>query len=138
MRIQFGHSRRTGWKREAHRISGRPPCEAPAIGKWLDGTPRTRIDGVLARSLLDRTAGRSIFTSNRLGGMHIRLHPSLSVVASLHPIYSIWHMNRDPVRFTPVSPWVGEAVLGSRPRLRVRTCRIAHGDAAFIFAQGRP
>jgi Putative DNA-binding domain len=71
---------------------------------------------------------------DRLAGMRIRLHPSLSVVASLHPIHSIWHMNRNPVRFTPVSPFVGEAVLIARPRLRVITRRITHGDAAFVFA----
>lgn len=73
------------------------------------------------------------FPSDRLCHIRVSLHQSLSVVASLHPIYSIWHMNRDPVRFTPMSPWVGEAVLISRPR-RVRTRRITHGDAVFIFA----
>jgi putative DNA-binding protein len=71
---------------------------------------------------------------DRLAGMRVRLHPSLSVVVSLHPIHSIWHMNRNPVRFTPASPFVSEAVLVSRPRLRVRTWRITHGDAAFVFA----
>jgi Putative DNA-binding domain len=96
----------------------------------------------LARALARRAAvvaslGPDAFaaaTLDRLGGMQVRLHPSLSVVASLHPIYSIWHMNRNPLRFTPASPFVSEAVLVSRPRLRVRTCGITHGDAAFIFA----
>jgi hypothetical protein len=64
----------------------------------------------------------------------VRLHPSLSIITSSHPIYSIWHMNRDPVRFTPASPWAKEAVLVARPRLKVRTQRITHGDAAFIHA----
>ena len=43
-------------------------------------------------------------------------------------------MNQDPVRFTPASPWAKEAVLVARPRLKVRTQRITHGDAAFIRA----
>jgi hypothetical protein len=69
-----------------------------------------------------------------LGGMRVVLHPSLAVIPSLHPIYSIWHMNQDPVRFTPVSPWVSEAVLVARPRQRVKTQLITHGDAAFLLA----
>ena len=56
------------------------------------------------------------------------------MLTSSHPIYSIWHMNQDPVRFTPASPWAKEAVLVARPRLKVRTQRITHGDAAFIRA----
>ena len=96
----------------------------------------------LARALARRAAvvpplGYDAFTAfavDRLGAVHVSLHPSLSVVASLHPIYSIWHMNRNPVRFTPVSPFVSEAVLVSRPRHRVKTCRITHGDAALVFA----
>jgi hypothetical protein len=71
---------------------------------------------------------------DRLGDTRVRLHPSLSIVTSSHPIYSIWHMNQDPVRFTPASPWAKEAVLVARPRLKVRTQGITHGTAAFIRA----
>jgi Putative DNA-binding domain len=70
--------------------------------------------------------------SDRLAETRVRLHPSLSIITSSHPIYSIWHMNQDPVRFTPASPWAKEAVLVARPRLKVRTQCITHGDAAFI------
>jgi hypothetical protein len=70
--------------------------------------------------------------ADRLGETRVRLHPSLSIITSSHPIYSIWHMNQDPVRFTPASPWAKEAVLVARPRLKVRTQCITHGDAAFI------
>ena len=71
---------------------------------------------------------------DRLGDIRVRLHPSPSIITSSNPIYSIWHMNQDPVRFTPASPWAKEAVLVARPRLKVRTQRITHGDAAFIRA----
>ena len=71
---------------------------------------------------------------DRLADTRVRLHPSLSIIKSSHPIYSIWHMNQDPVRFTPASPWAKEAVLVARPRLKVRTQRITHGDAAFVRA----
>ena len=66
--------------------------------------------------------------------MRVRLHPSLSIITSSYPIYSIWRINRDPVRFTPPQPWAAEAVLVARPRLKVRTQRITDGDVAFIRA----
>jgi Putative DNA-binding domain len=69
---------------------------------------------------------------DRLADTSVRLHPSLSIITSSHPIYSIWHMNQDPVRFTLA--WAKEAVLVARPRLKVRTQRITHGDAAFVRA----
>jgi Putative DNA-binding domain len=72
--------------------------------------------------------------ADRLAETRVRLHPSLSIITSPHPIYSIWHMNQDPVRFTPASPWAKEAVLVARPCLKVRTQCITHGDAAFIRA----
>jgi hypothetical protein len=72
--------------------------------------------------------------ADRLGETRVTLHPSLSIITSSHPIYSIWHMNQDPVRFTPASPWAKQAVLVARPRLKVRTQCITHGDAAFIRA----
>src|SRR5262249_47571907 len=49
--------------------------------------------------------------SDGLGELRVRLHPSLSIITSAHPVYSIWHMNQDPVRFSPASPWIREAVL---------------------------
>jgi Putative DNA-binding domain len=69
---------------------------------------------------------------DRLGELRIRLHPSVSVITSNHPIYSIWHVNQDPDRFVPISPFAREAVLIARPCLRVKTQRITHEIAAFI------
>jgi hypothetical protein len=68
-----------------------------------------------------------------LAEARVRLHPSLSIITSSYPIYSIWHINQDPVRFIPPL-WAKEAVLVARPRLKVRTQRITYGDAAFIRA----
>ena len=70
----------------------------------------------------------------RLGEARVRLHSSVSIITSSYPIYSIWRINRDPVRFTPPSPWAAEAVLVARPRLKVRTQCITQGDAAFMRA----
>jgi hypothetical protein len=71
---------------------------------------------------------------DRLGELTIGLHPSVSVIRSRHPIYSIWHVNQDPNRFVAISPFVGEAVLVARPHRRVKTQRITHETAAFICA----
>jgi hypothetical protein len=79
-------------------------------------------------------AAFAALSSEQLSETRVRLHPSLSIITSSHPIYSIWQMNQDPVRFTPASPWAKEAVLVARPRLKVRTRHITHGDAAFIRA----
>ena len=69
----------------------------------------------------------------RLGEARVRLHSSVSIITSSYPIYSIWRINRDPVRFTP--PWAAAAaVLVARPRLKVRTQCITQGDAAFMRA----
>src|ERR1700680_443340 len=40
--------------------------------------------------------------TDRLGGLRVTMHPSLCVIRSAHPIYSIWHINQDPERFVPV------------------------------------
>ena len=76
---------------------------------------------------------------DRVAELRIRLHPSISIIQSRHPIYSIWHLNQDPDRFVPILPFVSEAVLVARPYLRVKTQRITHDTAMFIcsLAAGR-
>jgi hypothetical protein len=79
----------------------------------------------------------STFTAvpaDQLPNLRIRLHPSVSIITSDHPIYSIWHINQDPDRFVPVSLFAREAVLVARPCLRVRTQCITHEIAEFIRA----
>jgi hypothetical protein len=70
----------------------------------------------------------------RLDGLRLRLHPSISIITSDYPIHSIWHVNQDPERFVPISPFVREAVLVARPYLRVKTQCITHAVAKFIRA----
>lgn len=71
---------------------------------------------------------------DQLPNLRVRLHPSVSVITSNHPIYSIWHINQDPDRFVPVSMFAREAVLVARPCLRVKTQCITHEIAQFIRA----
>ena len=63
-----------------------------------------------------------------------RLHPSVAIVMSQYPAFSIWRVNQNPDRVVPISPWAPEATLIARPFLRVETCRLSVGAARFIQA----
>lgn len=69
---------------------------------------------------------------DRLDAVRVRLHPSVSVVSSLHPAFSIWRVNQDPDHLIPVSPWGPEAALIARPHVRVETKAIPLATACFI------
>lgn len=69
---------------------------------------------------------------DRLDTVRVRLHPSVSVVHSLHPAFSIWRVNQDPDDLIPVSPWSPEAALIARPHFSVKTKAIPLATACFI------
>jgi hypothetical protein len=69
---------------------------------------------------------------DRLDAVQVRLHPSVSVVSSAHPAFSIWRVNQDPDYLIPVSPWGPEAALIARPHFRVQTKAIPLATACFI------
>jgi hypothetical protein len=71
---------------------------------------------------------------DRLGALRVQLHPSVSIIASDYPVYSIWHVNQDPERFAPVSFFKRESVLIARPYLRVKTQCISREIAEFVRA----
>ena len=71
---------------------------------------------------------------NRLAGMGVTLHPSVAIIASRHPIYSIWYANQDMDRYVPIAPWGPEAALVARPDLDVAVQRLPAGGAAFLTA----
>ncbi len=70
--------------------------------------------------------------ADRLGELRVRLHPSVSIVTSRHPAFSIWRVNQDPDRVVPVAPWGPETALIARPFLRVETRQVPAGAACFI------
>jgi Putative DNA-binding domain len=69
---------------------------------------------------------------DRLGELRVRLHPSVSIVTSRHPAFSIWRVNQNLERVVPVSPWGPEAALIARPFLQVETRLLPAGAACFI------
>jgi hypothetical protein len=60
---------------------------------------------------------------DRVSELRVRLHPSISIIMSNYPIFSIWHINQDPDTFVPVPFFARESVLVARPHLRVKTQR---------------
>jgi putative DNA-binding protein len=77
---------------------------------------------------------------DHIGELRVQLHPSVSIIVSDYPIYSIWHVNQDPERFAPVSFFKRESVLIARPYLRVKTLCISREIAEFVraLAAGKP
>jgi hypothetical protein len=69
-----------------------------------------------------------------LARMRVKLHPSVSIISSQHPVYSIWYANQDMDRYVPIAPWGPEAALVARPDLDVEVHKLPSGGAAFLAA----
>ncbi len=67
----------------------------------------------------------------RLAVFKVRLHPSVSVLASNYPIVTIWEANQAE-SVTPIRPRGPEAALVARPFLAVETRRLGPGSEAFF------
>ncbi|GBD47736.1 HvfC/BufC N-terminal domain-containing protein [Methylopila sp. Yamaguchi] len=70
----------------------------------------------------------------------IRLHPSLGLVRSRHPVASIWAMNAGEAELGPIDGLPPEDAIVGRPALDVHVRRLPPGGAAFLAALhgGRP
>lgn len=73
----------------------------------------------------------------RLAELRIRLHPSVRVVPSRHPVVTLWSMHRPGRSPGPIADWRGEDALVARPALEVEVHRLRPGTAAFFLALGR-
>jgi hypothetical protein len=69
-----------------------------------------------------------------LAALRVRLHPSLEIVRSDHPIVTIWAMNSGEHKLAPIGSWSGEDALVVRPYLDVEVRRLPPGGAAFLLA----
>ncbi len=68
----------------------------------------------------------------QMADIRVALHPSVSIIASSYPIYSIWKVNQSRAPIVPVSPWAGEGVLVARPNYAVQVHKLVEGQAAFL------
>jgi hypothetical protein len=67
----------------------------------------------------------------------LTLHPSISVVASRHPVVSIWEAHCDADATVPVQSWSAETALVARPFHAVDLWRLPPGGGAFLTALAR-
>jgi Putative DNA-binding domain len=67
----------------------------------------------------------------------LRLHPSVEIVRSRHPVVTIWAMNRGEQELAPILDWLGQDALVARPGRVVEVRTLPHGAAAFFLALGR-
>jgi hypothetical protein len=61
-------------------------------------------------------------------------HPSACVVASVHPIVTIWAMNAGDMPLVPIADWIGEDALVVRPAMTVNVHTLSAGGATFVSA----
>jgi hypothetical protein len=96
----------------------------------------------LARGLAGRTAEADSLRAEDFTGLprhqlaqsRVTLHPSVSIVSSPFPIYSIWKVNQTRAAVVPVAPWAAEAVLVARSAGAAQVHKLAPGQAAFLTA----
>jgi hypothetical protein len=70
---------------------------------------------------------------DKIGSTRVKLHPSVTILASPYPVLSIWDANRaDAV--PAIEDWSAETVLVVRPFLEVEMVRLAAGTGAFLLA----
>lgn len=74
--------------------------------------------------------------SARLPDMVVMLHPAAEIVRSPHPVATIWAMHAGETTLAPVTHWVAEDVLVTRPQLTVSMRLLPPGGAAFLLALG--
>jgi hypothetical protein len=71
--------------------------------------------------------------AERLAGLRLEFHPSVSIIKSPYPIVSIWKVNDDPDHAVPIAPWAPEAALVARPLADVEVTRLGPGIAEFLL-----
>jgi Putative DNA-binding domain len=74
-----------------------------------------------------------------IAGLRIKLHPSVQIVRSQHPIVTIWAMNSGERTLAPIETWAAEDALIVRPNLDVEVRLLPPGGAVFLhaLAEGR-
>jgi hypothetical protein len=76
----------------------------------------------------------AVLPQRQFAELRVALHPSISIVASPYPIYSIWSVNQSRAPTVPVTPWAAEAALVARPLNTVEVTRLHHGEDEFLYA----
>lgn len=117
-----------------------PPCsDLPYLADLarLEGA-RTR--AYHAADAVPLTAEDFAGIETELVALRIRPHPSLFVLASQHPIATIFAMNIGDEPLAEIEDWHGEDVCVARPHMHVEVHRLPKGGAVFLsrWADGAP
>lgn len=72
-----------------------------------------------------------------LGELRIVLHPAVSIVASSHPIVTIWAMNTGVMPVAPIVDWRAESAVIARPQREVEVHRLPPGGDEFLIGLAR-
>jgi hypothetical protein len=74
--------------------------------------------------------------AERLAGLRLSLHPSVSLLQSQFPFLSLWHANQQ-AGDVALPQWRAEAALIARPMLEVEVWNLPPGGFAFVTALAR-
>jgi hypothetical protein len=118
-----------------------PACELPYLGD-VARIERAWVEAYHApeSASLSSTSLRSLVESD-LGSLRFQLHPSIRMVRSIFPAFTIWKMNTERDAFRTINLEEGdEDVLVGRPESEVHVYRLGKGGAQFFTAlrQGLP
>lgn len=70
----------------------------------------------------------------RLSGLGFVIHPAVSIIRSNHPIVTIWAMNAEEFEAKPITSWIGDDALVTRPMGHVLVHRLPLGGVGFLSA----
>jgi hypothetical protein len=68
----------------------------------------------------------------QLPALRFAPHPAVAIIASRHPIVTIWAVNVGDMPLAPIEDWRGEDALITRPELDVEVRRLPPGAAVFL------
>lgn len=74
--------------------------------------------------------------AEEVGHLRFALHPSLGILRSPYPAFTIWAMNSGERTLGAITAWDGEDVLVMRPELELRVIALPAGGAAFLQSLG--
>jgi hypothetical protein len=76
----------------------------------------------------------ALVAPEHLGDLKLVPHPAAAVLASTHPVVTIWSMNSGERPLAPIDHWAGEDALIVRPAMTVEVIALPPGGAAFLSA----
>jgi hypothetical protein len=77
-------------------------------------------------------AVHNVAAAGNLDTQRVRLHPSVSLIASRFPILTIWEANQADGESDMIPQWAAEAVLVARPQRTIEMTRLPAGGHAFL------